>query len=71
MITPLISLGAACAVLLFTHFPLQAQDSPKAGQAKKRAKTFERTDTNGDGALSKDEFMATPGAKANPEGAAM
>jgi Ca2+-binding EF-hand superfamily protein len=61
--TRIISLVTACAVILFTHSALQAEDSQEA----KKESAFQRYDKNSDGSVSKEEFMSSKGAEKDPE----
>lgn len=58
-----------CALAICGAFTLHAADAPKKGEGKpgegKRnpEEMFKKLDTNGDGSVSKDEWMAGPMAK--------
>ena len=61
-----------CALAICSAFTLRAADEPKKPGApgdkpKMSAEdAFKKMDTNSDGSISKDEFMASPRAKADP-----
>jgi Ca2+-binding EF-hand superfamily protein len=65
MTRPLL-LASSCAILLLTSPALLAEDAAP----DKREAMFKRLDTNGDGSISKEEWMASKGAQKNPERAA-
>ena len=56
-------LASSCAFLLVTSPALQAEDSSDA----KRESMFSRYDTNGDGVISKEEWMSSKGGQKNPQ----
>jgi Ca2+-binding EF-hand superfamily protein len=58
---PLIA--SSCTILLYTSFALLAEDSTDG----KREAMFPRFDTNGDGVISKEEWMSSKGAQKNTE----
>lgn len=62
MTRPLL-LASSCAILLLTSPALLAEDAAP----DKREAMFKRLDTNGDGSISKEEWMASKGAQKNPE----
>ena len=62
MTRPLL-LASSCAILLLTSPALLAEDAAP----DKREAMFKRFDTNGDGVISKEEWMASKGAQKNPE----
>jgi hypothetical protein len=61
-----------CALAICSAFILRAADEPKkpggpGGKPKMTGEEiFKKLDTNGDGSISKDEFMAGPRAKEDP-----
>lgn len=59
-------LASSCAILLLPSPALLAEDAAP----DKREAMFKRLDTNGDGSISKEEWMASKGAQKNPEQAA-
>jgi hypothetical protein len=63
----LIVVGAAlCSVLLASCETNQPQRGGR-GQQPDRKTMFTRLDTNGDGVLTRQEFMAGPNAQRNPD----
>lgn len=63
-----------CAVTLCGAFTLQAADAgkpKKAGEGKRNPEEiFKKLDSNGDGAVTKDEYLAGPRGKQDPVAAA-
>jgi hypothetical protein len=66
------TLTLTLAILVFTAGALRAGEAGTAqpDMAEKRAAQFTRLDKNADGALTKEEFMATKAAEKKPEQAA-
>ena len=53
-----------CAIAFLGGISLQAEDAKPAEKPKAtKEEMFKKLDTNGDGFLSKEEFLASPGAK--------
>lgn len=57
-----------CAILACGVLTLRAEDAPKKPHATPE-EIFKKLDTNGDGFLSKEEYLASPRAKKDPAAA--
>ena len=60
-----------CTLVLCSALSLKAADEPKKGDGKGKGRMnpediFKKLDSNNDGKLTKDEFMANPRAKEDP-----
>jgi Ca2+-binding EF-hand superfamily protein len=56
-----------CAIAFCGAVTLKADDTKPAKAKPTKEEMFKKLDTNGDGFLSEEEYLASPGAKKDPE----